>query len=75
VRQLLDRPDLDHRDARRGEPRGDRAGLVDVLGVDDEESTQLVLRLSKGADGGGDVASADTNGPSLARVYILIIDQ
>jgi hypothetical protein len=29
VLQLLDRPDLDHRDARRREPRGNRAGHLD----------------------------------------------
>src|SRR5881628_1440853 len=63
VRQLLDRPDLDHRDARRWEPCGDRAGLVHVLGLDDEESTQLLLRLGKGADGGGDLAAVDADGP------------
>src|SRR5437660_8050435 len=63
VLQLLDRPDLDHPDARRWEPRGDRAGLVHVLGLDDEESTQLLLCLGKGAGGGGDLAGADADGP------------
>ena len=60
--QLLDRPDFEHRDARRREPRGNRAGLVHVLGLDDEESTQLLLRLGKGADGGGDLAGALAHG-------------
>src|SRR5205823_7173435 len=60
--QFLDWPDLDHADARRWEPRGDRAGLIHVLGLDDEESTQLLLCLDKWADGGGDVAGADADG-------------
>src|SRR5437660_6795202 len=60
--QFLDWPDLDHPDARRREPRGDRAGLVHVLGLDDEESTQLLLCLDKGADRSGDLAGADADG-------------
>src|SRR2546428_364052 len=63
VLQLLDRPNLDHPDSRRWESRGDRAGLVHVLGLDDEESTQLLLCLDKGADGSGDLAGADTDRP------------
>src|SRR5213083_2415774 len=63
VLQLLDRPDLDHGDARRWEPRGDRAGLVHVLGLDDEESTQLLLCLDKGADGRGGFTGAGADGP------------
>src|SRR5919106_1982461 len=63
VLQLLDRSDLDHPDASRREPRGDRAGLVHVLGLDEEESTQLLLCLGKGAGGGGDLAGADADGP------------
>src|SRR2546428_11593901 len=63
VVQLLDRPDLDHRDARRREPRGDRAGLVHFLGLDEEESTQLLLCLGKGAGGGGDLSGAGAAGP------------
>src|SRR2546429_3111754 len=59
----LDRPDLDHADARRWEPRGDRAGLVHVLGLDDEESTKLLLCLGKGAGGSGGLTGADADGP------------
>jgi hypothetical protein len=60
VLQLLDGPDLDHRDARRWEPGGDRARLVHVLGLDDEEAAQLLLCLDKRTDGGGDFAGVDS---------------
>src|SRR5439155_1593903 len=58
-----DRQGLRDDDARGREPRGDGAGLVHVLGLDDEESTQLLLCLGKGAGGGGDLAGADADGP------------
>src|SRR6266851_7263436 len=62
VTQLLDWPDLDHPDAQRWEPRGDRTGLVHVLGLDDEESAYLLLRLRERAVGGGDLAGVDADG-------------
>jgi hypothetical protein len=67
VLQRLDRPDLDHRDPRWWEPRGDRAGLVDVLGLDEEESTELLLGLGKGADGGGALGALNADGPDRRR--------
>src|SRR5262249_58062574 len=66
VRELADRPDLEHPDACRRESRGDRAGLVHVLGLDDEVSAQLLFRLGKGARGCGDLAGLDANGPGRA---------
>src|SRR5215510_16269225 len=66
MRELADRPDLDHPDARRRESRGDRAGLVHVLGLDDEVSAQLLLRLGKGA---GDRKSTRLNSSHVAISY------
>src|SRR5499433_4252456 len=63
MRELLDLPDLDHRDARRREFRGERACLVHVLGLDDEKPTELLLGLGKRADAGGRLAVMDADGP------------
>src|SRR5262252_6512738 len=62
VRQFPDRPDLDDSDARRGEPRSYGTGLVHVLGIDEEESPQLLLRLGERAIGGGDLSGTDSDG-------------
>src|SRR5215831_10386468 len=56
MRELTHRADLDHPDACRWESRGDRARLVHVLGLDDEESAQLLLGLGEGSALGGDFA-------------------
>src|SRR5262245_9040392 len=66
VCELADRPDLEHPDACRWESRGDRAGLVHVLGLDDEVPAQLLFRLGKGAAGCGDLPGLDADGPSRA---------
>src|SRR4029453_7064145 len=67
VRQLLHRADLDDSDARRRESRGDRAGLVDVLGLDQEEPADLLLRLGERPVGRGDLTATDADGPRGVR--------
>ena len=69
MRQLLHRSDFDDADPRRREPRGDLARLVDVLGLDEEEPTELLRRLGEGAVGRGDLAAADPDGPGRPRGF------
>src|SRR5438309_2051658 len=59
VLELLDRPHLDAPEARGREPGRYRASLVDVLGLDEEEPAQLLLRLRERAVGGGQLAPPD----------------
>src|SRR5262249_1597492 len=68
-RELRDRADREPPHARRWESRGDRAGFVHVLGLDEEESTQLLLGLGKGADAAGDFPGLDADGPGRAGPF------
>src|SRR5262245_6252508 len=63
VRQLQNGPDLDDTDARGRKSRGDLACLVDVLGLDEKEAPELLLRLGEGAVGRGDLAAVDPDSP------------
>src|SRR5581483_5329074 len=63
VLQLLDRPHLDDADPPGREARGQRARLVHVPGVDQEEAAQLLLRLREGPVGHRDLAAPDPDGP------------
>src|SRR5262245_62107231 len=63
VRQLQDGPDLDDPDARRRESRGHLARLVDVLGLDEKEAPELLLRLGEWAVGDGDLAAVNPYRP------------
>src|SRR5260370_41086983 len=67
VLELLDRPHLDAPEARGREPGRHRASLVDVLGLDEEEPAELLLRLRERAVGGGHLAPADPDRPRGPR--------
>src|SRR5262245_32652101 len=72
VVQRLDGADLDGADAGGGKSRGQRARLVHVLGLDEEEAPDLLLGLGEWAvrDGGLAAADPDRAGrpPPLERV-------
>src|SRR5262245_35756176 len=72
VVQLLDGTNLDSADAGGGKSRGQRARLVHVLGLDEEEAPDLLLGLGEWAvrDGGLAAADPDRAGrpPPLERV-------
>src|SRR5580765_6154077 len=59
VLELLDWSHLDGRQPRRRQPRGHLARLVHVLGLDEKEPAQLLLRLGEGAVGCCHLAAAD----------------
>src|SRR5262245_2059589 len=61
--QLPDGADFDDPDARRREPRGNRARLVHVPRLDEEEPAELLFRLGERAVGRGDLAAVDPDGP------------
>src|SRR5262247_2974590 len=63
VRQLQDGPDLDDTDARRRKSRGHLARFIDVLGFDEKEASELLLRFGEGAVGDGDLAAVHAYGP------------
>ena len=65
--ELLDRADLDRADPGRGKPRGHLAGLVHVLGLDEEEPAELFFRLREGAVGNGRLPAANPDGPGAPR--------
>src|SRR5207245_7954452 len=67
MRQLLHRADFDDCDTRRRKPRGHRARLVDVLGLYQKKSTELLRRLGEWTVRGGDRAAPDPDGPRGPR--------
>src|SRR5215470_17929252 len=67
VMQLLDGTHLDGADAGGWESRGHCARLVHVLGLDEEESAELLLGLGERAVRDGGLAAADPDGAGGPR--------